>query len=128
MHKTREMKHRVFTTMLVLFAGIDLLSKCMTGDDNNPGVAERIGGFTKPYLFGGGDSPQPCATSSTTDAEIRWSTGSIFTTEFEMTVLSNRDMPAACLWHINGHDAVRPDHRAPVQRLREGRERTQEGI
>lgn len=51
-------RHRLFATVMVIMAGIDLLAKFYAGSDENGGVGSRIRTFAREFVFTGLPSAQ----------------------------------------------------------------------
>jgi hypothetical protein len=51
-------RHRLFATVMVIMAGIDLLAKFYAGSDENGGVGPRIRTFAREFVFTGLSSAQ----------------------------------------------------------------------
>lgn len=100
---SRQEKHRIFATALVLFAGIDLLSKFCAGDDRKGDVGKRIGDFTKRYFFHGRPDPQVYADVFYIGCRNPMvHSFNMNNAKFGLSLLTNPDMANSCLWHVQG--------------------------
>ncbi len=98
---SRKEKHRIFATALVLFAGIDLLSKYYAGDNGKGGVGQRIGDFTERYFFRGHGTPQVYADVFYVGCRNPLvHSFNLHNAKFGLSLLSNPDMAKSCLWHV----------------------------
>jgi hypothetical protein len=54
-------EHRLFATLMVVMAGVDLLAKFYAGSDDNGGVGARIKDFAARYMFPNAEAPDRSA-------------------------------------------------------------------